>query len=223
MGKSILVRRSYLQRCSMKKTPTVSHNGDSSPSPTSDSSPSSLYSYSSPALPLPSTSLPLRPYRSAQSPRLRVALAFPPEGRTKQQFKDECDINRIMKRYQQTGVIDHVNRAQPRFGDLETVDFQTAMNLVIDAEQRFLALPAEVRDRFGNDPARLLAFVGDEKNRAEAVKLGLLDPPAAPVPPPSPASDRSTTGATANPGASSAPGSATPPPAPSGGSGTANP
>lgn len=205
----------------MKKTSSGLLNGDSSLSSLNSSTSSSPFS--SPQSHPYAIDSSLRPYRTPQSPRKRVALAFPAEGRTKQQFKDECDINRIMKRYQQTGVIDHVNRAEPRFGDLEAVDFQTAMNMVIDAEQRFMQLPAEVRDRFGNDPSRLLAFVGDERNREEAVRLGLVDPPPAPVPSPLPPSDRGVAASTALPGALSAPGSASTPPAQAGGSGTANP
>jgi len=131
-----------------------------------------------------------RPYRSCSSPRLRVALVFEGPGKTLQSFKDECDINRIMNRYQQTGAIDHVNRAKPRFGDLEVVDFQTALNTVLDAEQRFAALPSSVRDRFGNDPAALLAFVADAGNLEEAVKLGLVDRPATKVGGPMPSPDR---------------------------------
>lgn len=122
-----------------------------------------------------------RSYRSCSSPRVPVVLETPGPGRTLQAFKNECDINRIMKRYQQTGVIDHVNRAQPRFGDIQTYDFQESLNIVLEAEARFAALPAEVRDRFGNDPARLLEFVGKAENLQEAVKLGLVDAPPAPV------------------------------------------
>lgn len=152
-----------------------------------------------------------RLYRSCSSPRVPVRLVTPGDGRTLQAFKAECDINRIMKRYQQTGVIDHVNRAQPRFGDVELYSFQDALNIVIEAEARFAALPAEVRDRFGNDPGRLLDFVSKPENVQEAVKLGLLDSPPAPVPPMPARPESPPAGSVASPGAI-APG-APPPPA----------
>nr|QJB20098.1 MAG: internal scaffolding protein [Microvirus sp.] len=158
----------------MAKSSTSSPTADSSPSqPQPDSSPFAS-PLSHPSL-IPSTHP--RAYRSCSSPRVSVAMVFDGPGKTLQAFKDECDINRIMKRYQQTGVIDHVNRASPKFGDLEAIDFQSALNLVIEAEHRFAALPAELRDRFGNDPARLLQFVENPSNAQEAVKLGLLDSP----------------------------------------------
>lgn len=144
-------------------------------------------------------SLSPRSYRSVSSPRVPVLLNTPGPGKTLQSFKNECDINRIMKRYQQTGVIDHINRAQPRFGDIEVYDFQESMNIVLEAEARFAALPSEVRDRFGNDPARLLDFVSKPENAQEAVKLGLLDAPPMPVPTPQPTPANPATGSTAAP------------------------
>lgn len=159
---------------------------------------------------VPSTSP--RRYRSCSSPRLPVILETPGPGRTLQSFKDECDINRIMKRYQQTGVIDHVNRAQPQFGDIQAIDFQDGLNIVLEAEARFAALPSDVRDRFGNDPARLLDFVGKPENAQEAVKLGLLDAPPAPVGGPLTAPVNPATASVAAPGAIPNPSSPTPAP-----------
>lgn len=172
----------------MSKLSKSSPTSDSSPSLLSDSSPQPHSSpVSHPSL-VPDSSL--RPYRHCASPRVRVALHFDGPGKTLQAFKEECDINRIMKRYQQTGVIDHVNRVEPKFGDVDAVDFQTALHVVMDAEARFFALPSEVRDRFGNDPARLLAFVSDRANLEEAVKLGLVDRPPVNVGGPTPSPDR---------------------------------
>lgn len=109
----------------------------------------------------------------------------------KQAFADECDINLIMARYEKTGVIDHVNRRAPVFDDFtDVVDYQTALNVVSEAEGMFADLSARVRARFDNDPAKLLEFVQDPANVEEARSLGLLKPveelPVAPPPPPVP-------------------------------------
>ena len=103
---------------------------------------------------------------------------------TKQSFKDECDINNIMRRYEATGVIQHLSGRTAEFGDyISELDFQQSMNAVILAQDMFAALPARVRDRFGNDPARMLGFLEDPKNREEAIELGLVNaPPAEPAP-----------------------------------------
>ena len=37
----------------------------------------------------------------------------------------------------------------------------------------FAAMPAEVRDRFQNDPGRFLEFANDASNYEEALKMGL--------------------------------------------------
>ena len=121
--------------------------------------------------------------RTAYGPHIHSTLVCPeqPFGRTKQSFKDETDLNWIMARFQKTGVIDFVNKRSPQFGDVTGIEFQAAMQLVIDAEAMFADLPSKVRDRFGNDPQNLLHFLEDPANRSEAQLLGLIDPPATPL------------------------------------------
>lgn len=131
---------------------------------------------------------PLGTFRTAYSAPLRVTLECPGTGRTKQSFKDECDINKIMARYIATGVLDFVTKHQPQYGDVTGLDFMNAQLIVAEARTMFEELPAEVRNRFDNDPAQFLDFVGDDKNREEARKLGLLKPeaPRPPETPPAP-------------------------------------
>lgn len=106
--------------------------------------------------------------------------------RTRQAHKDECDINFLMDRYERTGLFfdpaDQGTRVSPQFGDFNGFDYIEAMNAVVEANDRFSALPARLRARFENDPAQLLFFLQDEKNRDEAISLGLLDKPAEPAP-----------------------------------------
>lgn len=110
--------------------------------------------------------------------------------RTKQAFKNECDINRIMRKYTKTGVIsqDSINRRQAIFTDVtEALDYQESANYILQADKAFMDLPANIRTRFGNDPGELLTFLQDNKNQAEAVTLGIIPKPeqvaAAAVPP----------------------------------------
>lgn len=107
---------------------------------------------------------------------------------TKQEHLLSCDINNIIKDFSKTGQIHHIsaNAAKGAYMDLpEELDYQAALNTVIDAENAFATLPSKVRDRFGNDPAEFLAFMGDPQNLSEARELGLLKP-ATPVPAPTP-------------------------------------
>lgn len=100
---------------------------------------------------------------------------------TKQSFADECDINKIMERYEKTGVMSE-GRRMYEFGEaISEYSYQESLNAVLFADEQFSNLPARVRDRFGNDPVQLLKFLEDPKNRDEAIELGLVDrpPPAA--------------------------------------------
>lgn len=100
-----------------------------------------------------------------------------PDSMTQQEFAKECDINEIVRRFGLTGQLPE-NLRFPVSGDFTGVgDFHEAMNLVRQAEEEFLRVPAEVRARFQNDPGRLLAFLDDGKNRDEAIKLGLVNAP----------------------------------------------
>lgn len=92
-----------------------------------------------------------------------------------QQFKDECDINNIIKNYSQTGVLP-VSKKVGAFLDVSNVaDYQTSLQTVYEAQKAFDALPSNIRSRFENDPNQLLAFIEDDANRDEALKLGLLE------------------------------------------------
>lgn len=108
------------------------------------------------------------------------------ESLTKQEFKDECDINRIMARALRHGVLPQQSTGA-LYGDFSEVgDYQQAQDILLHARQQFEALPSAVRDRFQNDPAQMLAFVADPKNKPELRKLGLANPeplpPVKPVP-----------------------------------------
>lgn len=102
------------------------------------------------------------------------------EDRTQQQFKDECDINTIIKNYGVTGTVPQKQRT-PLVGDYTEAinDYQTALNTVMQADEAFMELPSAVRQRFDHSPQKLLEFVSDRENEAEAIKLGLI--PAKPA------------------------------------------
>lgn len=107
---------------------------------------------------------------------LRIATINNEKSLTQQQFKAECDVNNIMKKYEQTGEIHHLNRSKGVYQDLsQFTNYQEMLHKVMDAEQAFDALPAETRKRFNNNPQELIEFLGDNKNKEEAIKLGLVE------------------------------------------------
>ena len=108
----------------------------------------------------------------------KVGMRFEKPSLTQQHFKEECDVNRIMQRYQETGSWGEQTNVRPQFGDFSAeFDFRQAQETVIAAAEAFAALPSKVRKRFRNDPAELLEFLADESNREEAIYLGLIEKP----------------------------------------------
>lgn len=102
--------------------------------------------------------------------------------KTRQSMKDETDINRILSRYVQTGLLNHVAMKTPVYGDVSQVrDYREAIEEVRAVRDFFVKLPAKIRTRFANDPAAFLDFMSDEANAAEAKELGLTK--VEPVPP----------------------------------------
>jgi phage internal scaffolding protein len=94
-----------------------------------------------------------------------------------QNFKEECDINTIVRNFGLTGELPG-QTISPQYGDFTGVlDYHSAVNAVLAAQDEFMELPAQLRSRFNNDPAQLIDFLGNEENREEAIKLGLVAEP----------------------------------------------
>lgn len=95
---------------------------------------------------------------------------------TVQADAEEADINTIVRRFGLTGELPQ-NVRMPLSGDFSNAgDYQQSMNALIAAQNAFMQFPADVRRRFGDDPANLIAFAEDPSNYDEAVKLGLAIP-----------------------------------------------
>jgi len=105
---------------------------------------------------------------------LRHITETPGDSRTKQSFKDDCDINLIVKRHASTGLWDHLSARPPTFGDMTgAADLQSALELVDQAEAGFRELPAAVRQLCDNNPVNLLTGLADEESYELLVEAGL--------------------------------------------------
>ncbi len=117
--------------------------------------------------------------RNCYSPRVSV---ISPAGHTpaQQQFKEDCDINTIMKRLNSGQMTDYINKHQLAFGFATPLQYHDSMNLIAQADSMFNELPSSLRNEFDNNPQAFLEFVQDEKNAAKAKELGIeLSPEAA--------------------------------------------
>jgi len=96
------------------------------------------------------------------------------KSRTQQHFKNEVNINTIMKKARRTGVLP-VKDQDSYFQDLTGVtDYKSSMDRILEINQKFDALPAVIRNKFGNDPDQILKYLQNPENEGEARKLGLL-------------------------------------------------
>lgn len=92
-----------------------------------------------------------------------------------QQFEAQCNINNIMKGYMETGTISHLNPNPGVWADVSRVgSLREAYDVIQDADDAFMRLPASVRSRFNNDPLALVDFCLDPKNLDEAIKMGIV-------------------------------------------------
>lgn len=118
-------------------------------------------------------------FRTAYSDKLVIDMHFPKDSDfTDQSFRDECDINTIMAKYQSTGEMPVLNGSQAQWLDVTEMDFQRHMQFMVEAQEMFDQLPSAIRDRFGNDPGAFLGFCSDAENTVEIAKMGLLTPEA---------------------------------------------
>nr|UXQ87947.1 MAG: internal scaffolding protein [Microvirus sp.] len=127
---------------------------------------------------MPNITHPIPQSDKSPNPRRRVTTSAS-KGRTKQEFKEESEINYILDKW--------MNGQPPQlrpldYGDYSSnLDFQEAMEIITKTKEQFAGLPAKIRDRFGNDEKQMLHFLEDNDNLEEARKLGLV---ATPIKPP---------------------------------------
>lgn len=94
---------------------------------------------------------------------------------TKQEFKEQCDINHIIAKYRKTGELP-IARKNGVFADVSNItDYHDMVGKIQNAQNAFMYLPADLRARFNNDPGALLSFLQDPTNLQEAIKLGLVE------------------------------------------------
>lgn len=104
-----------------------------------------------------------------------TALSCLDESKAIQSAEEESNINTIVRRFGISGELPG-GVDMPQSGDFTNIpDFHTAMNLVRQAQEEFVRVPAEIRARFNNDPGRFMSFFDDPANYDEALKLGLVN------------------------------------------------
>ena len=106
----------------------------------------------------------------------RKDIVFTEPSLTEQSFKFESDINNICEGKAFSSL--PANKNQPLFDDFTNLgNYQESLDIVARAKSLFEELPSNLRNRFENNPQKLIDFVSDpEKNYDEGVKLGIFNP-----------------------------------------------
>ncbi len=113
-----------------------------------------------------------------------------------------------MARFEVTGTISHVNKYEGMYADFSDFDFVEQTRRLTVGREVFDALPAEVRNEFGQSPAKFFDFVNDPANKDDLLeKLPALAKPGTQLPRvPSPTADHeAATAAASEPVASETP------------------
>lgn len=116
--------------------------------------------------------------------RSRYALGDPVKGLeftqpslTQQQFKDECEIESLLKAHNLSQVMGIMNNhgQQPLYADVSDIpDFHDAQNHVARATEYFEGLPSDVRSRFNNSLSEFLTTLNNPDAREALTDMGVL-------------------------------------------------
>lgn len=113
-------------------------------------------------------------FKTAFSYTPALPLDLPLEDGAKQAFKDECDINNIVRRWQSTGVFESHNSKKPVYGDFSGIpSYHESLNAILKVEDSFHELSAEERARFDNDPANFFDYVVSRTSEKSAEEAGV--------------------------------------------------
>lgn len=91
--------------------------------------------------------------------RKRCQIFFEEESLTKQYFKDECDINNIVAKFQTTGQIPLQNGLDPQYGIAPEIDLKSALDLVKNTHREFDELSYEKKALFNHNPQNYADFL----------------------------------------------------------------
>lgn len=114
--------------------------------------------------------------------------------RTQQADAEKADIRNILRKYEVTGIVDHMRDVDLQFRDItEFDDLADALQQAKEAEYHFMQLPSKLREVFDHDVAKWLDAAHDadklEALRPQLEALGVMEPlpeepaPVAPVEP----------------------------------------
>ena len=107
------------------------------------------------------------------------AITFTEPSLTRQSFKEECDVNQIVKRYTETGMINHIPRTTPQYGDAPEGDFLEAAIVNADIASQIEAGSLDM-DAIASEPEAEPTPEPDPEKAEEASQEPSGDPSSTP-------------------------------------------
>ncbi len=119
--------------------------------------------------------MPTRPRTLTARPTAHAFKGGDGKSMTKQAFKDECDINRVMDRARRGASLAHLAEHKGQYGDFSDFTeqkYEQMLNKIADAKTIFFDLPAELRqNEFQNNPGKFFEFVNNPENNDKLEEL----------------------------------------------------
>lgn len=113
-------------------------------------------------------------FRTAYDKHKRYGFKTLGESLTQQSYAHDARIQNIVKKYDNTGFFDSINRNPAQYGDFTQVtDLTEAMNKIQDAKDNFMEIPSNIREQFHNNPEEFYNFASDDNNFDALVDMGL--------------------------------------------------
>lgn len=103
---------------------------------------------------------------------------------TKQSFAKELDVNRIIQKYNRTGVLQKATDFEGVYGEFNSYDLREAIEKVDKATEIFMEVPSDIRGQFENDAGAFIDYVTNPENIKQVRDWGLAKaepPPTEPV------------------------------------------
>lgn len=93
---------------------------------------------------------------------------------TEQHHADVVKTQNIMKQFQATGIVQHMNNRPPIYEDLSGApDFYEAQKIIAAANSMFEEVPAQIRREFEHDAGKYLEFIQNPENAEKMEEMGL--------------------------------------------------
>lgn len=101
---------------------------------------------------------------------------------TDKSFAPACDVNNIVRHYQQTGLDPHIERKKlETYGVAPTQSFSEAMRNKAELDSIFASLPDSVRAQHANNSTAWFEYLGSDEASQELLDA-MATPPAEPAP-----------------------------------------